>query len=84
MPKLTLITYHTISASGDFELPSGKGAEDIVDIYVKWGDATITFKDGSTHQIPNATEVDTDSIDWKRPSCIDVMDESYNTVYSGE
>ena len=84
MPKLILVTYHTIAASGDIELPEGKGVEDIEDVFVKWGDVTITFKDGSTHTVADATEVETDSVDWKRPISVDLMDESYNTVYSGE
>lgn len=64
--KLFLECTHTISSRTEIDLPEGYRIEDVTDASVKWGNYTLTMKDGTKLEgITN--ELSMDSIDHKYP-----------------
>lgn len=55
------------------ELPEGKNSQDIKDIFVKYGRATITFNDDSMKEYV-LSDLDVDSVDWKYPTTTKAYD----------
>lgn len=66
MATLELQTRYEVYASTPINLPEGKTAADIKDVYVKYGEITITFKD-STIMMVGEADLNFDGMDYKYP-----------------
>lgn len=71
MSTVHVITSYTLYVETPVELPEGKTEDDIADVWVKWGEIHLNFKDQSefTH---SESEASFDNMDWKRPGTVEV------------
>jgi len=75
--KINVQTTYSACISTLVELPGGKTEKDISDVWVKWGEITLQFKDG-TELKRQEQDLSMDDIDWKRPSNTQLCDEEFN------
>ena len=65
MTEIAIENYYDSCYITNVDLPEGKTADDIEDIWTKWGRILIEFKDGTELEITEDTE---DCGDTKRPT----------------
>ena len=46
--RMRVYTEYKVFTVTDVDLPEGKTVDDINDIYMKWGEGDVEFKDGTT------------------------------------
>ena len=76
--KIDVTNYYEVDCITEVELPEGKTMDDIEDVWFKWGEGSIEFKDGTSMNV--IEEVVEDEY-FKRPYCITLRDdESGNEI----
>lgn len=69
------VMYDAISAC-ELELPEGYTHDDIDDIWVRYEDATIRFKDGTTFE----TEIEYPEYDYSQPIYVKTLNEDFDVL----
>jgi hypothetical protein len=64
--RIMVTTAYTISSDTIVDLPEGKTWDAVENVYAKWNEITLIFKDG-TEKIYNMADASMDSVDWKYP-----------------
>ena len=70
---IKVINLYDIETWSDVELPEGKTLQDIDNVWFKWGEGSIEFKDGTSMNVIESKEFDEEG--FKRPNTIKVTDE---------
>ena len=66
--KLEVYTTYSQGVVTNLELPEDKSVDDIQDVYMKWGQGTVRFKDGSELEFEEDNDYD---YDYKRPDSVE-------------
>jgi len=70
--KIDVTNYYEVDGYTEVELPEGKTMDDIEDVWFKWGEGSIEFKDGTSMKV---IEEGIEDEHFKRPYCITLWDE---------
>ena len=69
---IKVINLYDMEKWSDVELPEGKTLQDIDNVWFKWGEGSIEFKDGTSMKV---IEEGIEDEHFKRPYCITLWDE---------